>query len=230
MQAVRSFFPQFDHLGPDPVTTPSRRARWPRLVGKRCGQVGHPLFEHRSTTDHLALVTCDGASTSPWRPRPPVGVRLTVFDLLHGSTYPDLSVHWEEPMEEGSGKWIRPQLSALVAFPVGVEDETSVVDASEQHHSGGRATIGRSCGNGHRLGHGLASFPRNLEPPGQLGHWIGIDRRLVHGPSLLARGVVRQDPKEIRNFLAATRRLLELVERDARWWSSLCVCPQCEPT
>jgi hypothetical protein len=34
-------------------------------------------------------------------------------------------------MEEGSGKWIRPQLLALVAFPVGVEDETSMIDPSE---------------------------------------------------------------------------------------------------
>ena len=90
-------------------------------------------------------------------------------------------------MEEGSGKWIRPQLPALVAFPVGVEDETSVVDASEQHHSRGRAPIGRGCGHCHRLGHGLASCPRNFEPPGQLGHRIGIDGRFVHGPSLLAR-------------------------------------------
>jgi hypothetical protein len=80
-------------------------------------------------------------------------------DLLHRSGHPDLPVHWQEPMKEGSGEWIRPQLPALVAFPVGVEDETSVVDASEQHHSGGRAPIGRGCGNCHRLGHGLASCP-----------------------------------------------------------------------
>jgi hypothetical protein len=107
-------------------------------------------------------------------------------DLLRRSGHPDLPVHWQEPMKEGSGEWIRPQLPALVAFPVGVEDETSVVDASEQHHSGGRAPIGRGCGNCHRLGHGLASCPRSLEPPGQLGHRIGIDGRFVHGHSLVA--------------------------------------------
>jgi hypothetical protein len=37
-------------------------------------------------------------------------------------------------MEEGSGEWIRLQLLPLVAFPIGIEDETSVVDPSEQHH------------------------------------------------------------------------------------------------
>ena len=188
MQAVRSFFPQFDDLRTDPVTTPSRRPGWPRLVGERFGQLGHPLFEHRSTDDHLALVACNGAATSPRRPRPPVGVRLIVIDLLHCTSHPDLSVHWEEPMEKGSGERIRPQLPTLVAFPVGVEDETTMVDAPEQHHSRGRAPIGRGCGNCHRLGHGFASCPRNLEPPGQLCHRIGIDGRFVHGHSLLARG------------------------------------------
>jgi hypothetical protein len=92
-------------------------------------------------------------------------------------------------MEEGSGNWIRPQFPALVAFAIGVEDESSVIDAAEQHHSGGRAPVGRGCGNCHRLGHGLASCPRNLEPPGQLGHRIGIDGCFVHGHSLLARAV-----------------------------------------
>ena len=134
MQAVRSFFPQFDDLRPDQVSAPSRRAGRPRVVRERFGQVGHPLFEHGSTNDNLALVACDGATTGPWRPRPPVGVRLIVVDLLHCSSHSDLSVHWQEPMEKGSGEWIRPQLPALVAFPVGIEDETSVVDASEQHH------------------------------------------------------------------------------------------------
>lgn len=185
MEAVRSFFPQFHDFRPDPVTAPSRRAGWPRFLGERYSQLGHPLFEHGSTGDHLALVADDGATTSPWRPRPPVGVRLIVIDLLHRSGHPDLPVHWEEPMKEGSREWIRLQIPALVAFPVGVEDETSVVDASEQHHSGGRAPIGRGCGNCHRLGHGLASCPRSLEPPGQLGHRIGIDGRFVHGHSLV---------------------------------------------
>ena len=137
--------------------------------------------------DHLALVACDGATTGPWRPRPPVGVRLIVIDHLHCSSHPDLTVRWQEPMEQGRGKWIRPQLPALVAFVVGIEDESSVIDASEQHHSGGRAPIGRGCGNCHRLGHGLAGRSGNLEPPGKLGHRIGIDGCFVHGHSLLAR-------------------------------------------
>ena len=88
MQAVRSFFPQFDDLRPDPVAAPSRRARWPRILGERLGQLGNPLLEHRSTHDHLALVACDGATTGPWRPRPPVGVRLIVIDHLHCSSSP----------------------------------------------------------------------------------------------------------------------------------------------
>ena len=109
-----------------------------------------------------------------------------VVYLLDCSSHPDLSVHREEPMEEGGCEWICPQLPALVAFPVGVEDETSMIDASEQHHSGGRAPIGRGCGNCHRLGHGLASCPYSLEPPGQLGHRVVIYGRFVHGHSLLA--------------------------------------------
>jgi hypothetical protein len=187
VQAVRSFFPKFDDLRPDPIAAPARRARWSRFLAERLAQLCDPFFEHGSTHDHLALVARDGATTGPWRPRPPVGVRLIVIDHLHRSGHPDLSVHRQEPMEEGSGNWIRPQLPALVAFPVGVEDETSVIDASEQHHSGGRAPTGRGCGNCHRLGHGLASCPRHLEPPGQLGHRIGIDGRFVHDHSLLAR-------------------------------------------
>ena len=134
MQAIRSFLPQFDDLRPNPVSAPTRRARRPCVVRERLGQVGHPLFEDSSTQDDLALVARDGAPTSPWRPRPPVGVRLIVVDLLRCSSHSDLSVHWQEPMEKGSGEWIRAQLLALVAFPVGIEDETSVVDASEQHH------------------------------------------------------------------------------------------------
>jgi hypothetical protein len=106
VQAVSSLFPQFDNLRPDPVSAPSRRAWRPRFVGKRFGQVGHPLFEHRSTHDNLALVACNGATSSPWRPRLPVGVRLIVIDLLYCSSHPDLSVHWEEPMEEGGSEWI----------------------------------------------------------------------------------------------------------------------------
>ena len=43
MQAVRSFFPQFDDFGPDPVAAPSRRAGRPRFLGERFGQLGHPL-------------------------------------------------------------------------------------------------------------------------------------------------------------------------------------------
>ncbi len=189
MQAVRSFFPKFDDLGPDPVAAPSSRARWPRFLGERLAQLGDPLFEHGSTHDHLALMARDGAATGPGRPRPPVGVRLIVMDHLHRSGHPDLSVHWQEPMEEGSGNRIRPQLSTLLAFPVGVEDETSVIDASEQHHSGGWAPSGGGGGNCHRLGHGLTGCPRNLEPPGCLGHRIGIDGRFVHGHSLLARAM-----------------------------------------
>ena len=187
MQAVRSFFPQFDDFGLDSVAAPSRRAGRTRFLGERSGQLGHPPFEHRSTHDHLTLVACNGATTRRRRARPPVGVRLIVVHHLHCSSDPDLSVHWEEPMEEGSGKWVRAQFPALLAFPVGVEDETSVVDASEQHHSRGGAPIGRGCGHCHRLGHGLPSCPRNLEPAEQLGHRIGIDGRFVHGPSLLPR-------------------------------------------
>jgi len=134
VQAIRSFLPQFDDLRPNPVSAPTRRARRPCVVRERLGQVGHPLFEDSSTQDDLALVARDGAPTSPWRPRPPVGVRLIVIDLLCCPSHPDLSVHREEPMEEGSGEWICSQLPPLVAFPVGVEDETSVVDASEQDH------------------------------------------------------------------------------------------------
>ena len=187
MQAVCSFLPQFDDLRLDSVAAPSRRTQWPGFLGKRPGQLGDPLFEHRSTWDHLALVACDGATTGPWRPRPPVGVRLIVIDHLNCSGHPNLSVHWQEPMEESSSNWVRPQVPTLFAFPVGVEDETSVIDASEQHHSRGWTPIGRGCGNCHRLRHGLASCPRNLEPPGQLSHRIGIDGRFVHGHSLLAR-------------------------------------------
>ncbi len=207
MQAVRSFFPQFDDLRPDPVTAPSRRARWPRFLRECLGELGHALFEHRSTDDHLALVACDGATTGPWRPRSPVGVRLIVIDHLDCPSHPDLSVHGQEPMEQGGGNWIRPQVPTLVAFPVGIEDETSVIEASEQHHSGGRAPIDRGCGNCHRLGHGLASCPRVLEPPGQLGHWIGIDGCFVHGHSLLARAVARltKEIARLRNLTTGLR-------------------------
>ena len=106
MQAVRPFFPQFDNLRPDPVSAPSRRAWRPRFVGERFGQVGYALFERRSTHDNLALVACDGTTASPWRPGLPVCVRLIVIDLLYCSSHPDLSVHWEEPMEEGGSEWI----------------------------------------------------------------------------------------------------------------------------
>ena len=106
MQAVRPFFPQFDNLRPDPVSAPSRRAWRPRFVGERFGQVGYALFERRSTHDNLALVACDGTTAGPWRPGLPVGVRLIVIDLLYCSSHPDLSVHWEEPMEEGGSEWI----------------------------------------------------------------------------------------------------------------------------
>ena len=187
MQAVRSLFPQLDNLWSDPVAAPSRRTRWPRFAGERFRQLGHPLFEHRSTNDHLALVAGDGAATSPWRPRPPVGVRLIVIDHLYRTSHPGLSVDWQEPMEKGGGTGIGPQLLALFALSVGVEDETSVIDPSEQHHSGGRAPLFRRRGHRHRLRHGLASRPRHLEPPGQLCHRIGVDGRFVHGNSLLAR-------------------------------------------
>jgi hypothetical protein len=82
------------------------RAWRPRFVGERFGQVSHTLFKRRSTHDHLALVACDGATASPWRPGLPVDVRLIVVDLLYFSSHADLSVHWEEPMEEGSGERI----------------------------------------------------------------------------------------------------------------------------
>jgi hypothetical protein len=62
-----------------------------------------------------------------------------------------------------------------------------VIDPSEQHHSAGRAPLNRGCGHCHRLRHGLASRPRNLKPPGQLSHRIGVDERFLHGHSLLAR-------------------------------------------
>jgi hypothetical protein len=166
VQAVRSFFPQLDSLRKDPVTAPSRRAGWPHFVRESFGEVGHPLFEHISTCDHLALMACDSTSTSSQRPRPPVGIRLRVVDLLHCPTNPDLSMHWEEPMKECRGEWIRSQLSTLVAFPIGVKDETSVVDPPEKNHPGGGASIGVGRGKCHRFRHGLACSPRNVEPPG----------------------------------------------------------------
>lgn len=166
MQTVRTFFPQFDTIWTDPVTAPSRRARWPRFVGEGLGEVGHPLFEHLSTSDHRALVACDSTSTSPQRPRPPVVIRQSVVDLLYRSSNADLSMHWEEPMEEGRCDWIRTQLSTLFAFPVGVKDETSVVDPSEKNHPGGGAPVGGRRGNCHRFRHGLACCPRKFEPPG----------------------------------------------------------------
>ena len=89
---------------------------------------------------------------------------------------------------KSSSEWIRLQLAAHVAFSVGVEDEATMIDASEQHHSGGRAPIRRGCGNCHRLKHGLASCPRNVDPPGQLGQRIRMDGRFVLGHNLLARG------------------------------------------
>ena len=88
-------------------------------------------------------------------------------------------------MKEGGGKWIRLQFLTLAALLVCIEDETSIVDASEEHHSGGGATLGRRCGDGHRLGHGFASSSRNLEPHGQLSHRVWVDRSLFHDHSLL---------------------------------------------
>jgi hypothetical protein len=90
-------------------------------------------------------------------------------------------------MEEGGGQWVRPQFLALVTLAVGVEDETSVIDASKQHHSAGRPSIGRCRGQSHRLRHGLAGCLRNFEPPGQLRHRIGLDGCFVHNHSLLGR-------------------------------------------
>jgi hypothetical protein len=43
-------------------------------------------------------------------------------------------VHRLEPVEEGSGKWIRFQLLTLAALLVGIENEASVIDTSEEHH------------------------------------------------------------------------------------------------
>jgi hypothetical protein len=62
-----------------------------------------------------------------------------------------------------------------------------IIDASEQHHSRGRASLSRRRGHCHRLWHGLAGCPRYLEPPGQLSHRIRIDGCFVHDNSLLAR-------------------------------------------
>jgi hypothetical protein len=76
------------------------------VARERFGQVGNPLFEHRATTDHLALVACESTSTSSWRSRSPVGIRLRVIDLLYCSRHPDLSMHREEPMEEDGGDGI----------------------------------------------------------------------------------------------------------------------------
>ncbi len=50
-------------------------------------------------------------------------------------------------MEEAAANEFALSSRPLVAFPVGAEDETSVVDASEQHHSPGWAPIGRGRGN-----------------------------------------------------------------------------------
>ena len=60
--------PKFDVLRPDPVTAPSGRPRWTRFVGERLGQLGYPIFEHRSTRDDFALIAGDGAPTSTRRP------------------------------------------------------------------------------------------------------------------------------------------------------------------
>ncbi len=189
MQAVRSFLPEFDDIRLNAVTAPSNRARWARVIGKRFGQLGHLLFEHRSTRNDPALVACDRATTRTRRPRFPVGIRQRGFDHLHCSCHPNLSMHGLEPMEEGSGNRIRHQLLTLAALVVGVKDETSAINTSEQHHSRGRATLGRRCGHGHRLGHGFSRFSRNLEPRGQLCHRVWVNGCLFHRYSLLVPNV-----------------------------------------
>ena len=131
MEAVGTLLPQLDDIRVDQIAAPSRRAGWPRLVGEHLNQVGHPLFERLPTDDYLALLACDGASTSPEGPRPPVGIRLIVIHLLDRSSHPDLSVHREQPMKKRRGEGICPQFPALGTLPVGVEDETPFVDPSE---------------------------------------------------------------------------------------------------
>jgi hypothetical protein len=68
MEAVCSFFPEFNDLRSYPVAAPSIRTGGTRFLGERCGQLGHPLFEHRTPSDHLALVADHGAKASPQRP------------------------------------------------------------------------------------------------------------------------------------------------------------------
>ena len=164
------------------------------------GQLVDLLFEDLAADNDLTLVACDRAPTRSWWPGLPVGIRQRSFDHFHRARHTDLAVHRFEPMEENGGKRIRLQFLTLLAFLVGVEDETSVIDSSEKDHSRGRPPLGGGCGYCHCLGHGFTRSSRVLEPQGQLSHRVWIDGCFLHGPSLLARGHVtdraRTDPPE----------------------------------
>jgi hypothetical protein len=68
METIRSFFPKLDDFWLDAVATPSIWARRTFFAVERFGRLSHPLFEHGTSSDHVALVAGDSTQACSERP------------------------------------------------------------------------------------------------------------------------------------------------------------------
>src|SRR3984893_1288705 len=172
VQPVLAMHPEFDRLRNDAIPAPVVRQRYGRaLVLRR--QRGHRVLEHGTIANHGALGRRPSTQLTAERAAVEVGGRSLGGFLDHRARAPHLPPELR-PVDDQRRPRILRQVAPFVAVVVGKEAETSLVDASQEHHPS-RGLTGSGAGrDGHRLREDLTGGHRLLEPGSELFQRISV--------------------------------------------------------
>src|SRR5882724_6579017 len=149
MQPEWPILPELDqpreHAEPRPVG-------WPRhgADAELGGELRDPLLELEAGGQRTRLLRSPGADLAGARPRREIGVGLFRGHLLHGPFDTHLALRGF-PVKAERRLRMGQQLSALAALVVGVEDESAVIHALEQHHPQRGHAVRPDGGQRHRV-------------------------------------------------------------------------------
>src|SRR5918994_4507746 len=122
------------------------------------------LLEREAALERARLLACPSTDAAVTRTARKIRIRLGLAYLGNRAARPHLPTQ-ALPMEDQRRLGVRRKLSALGRFGVGVEDETALVRALEEHHAHIRQPVG-ICGRERHGSRAVRLRPLGLGRPG----------------------------------------------------------------
>jgi len=171
VEAVFAARPELEGVRDDPEAPPMGRTRDGTSV-EACGNLQDPRFQRLPVRKGTALVRCPCADLRASRPPGEVGVRFLGARPGDRAFDPYLPVQGLPPEQE-SRPGRRRKFRPFPAFVIRMENESPVVEGTEEHHPRRRTPVGTHRRHRHGVWKGLSRKSRLVEPHAKQIEGIG---------------------------------------------------------